>query len=233
MTKKIIAVIAAHPDDEVLGCGGVMAKHVLLGDEVHVLIMAEGATSRDCNRNREEKSAELDGLALAASQAAGVLGVKTHELLAFPDNRMDSVDRLDVVKAIESFLEKYKPSVVYTHHAGDVNIDHRITHDAVIIASRPQPGHFVELILCFEIPSSTEWQTPDSRNCFVPNWFENIEGSLSHKLKALACYEQEMRPWPHARSYEAVEALAKWRGASIGVTAAEAFVLSRMIKREI
>lgn len=230
MTKKI-AVIAAHPDDEILGCGGTIANHVAAGEEVHVLIMAEGATSRDEIRNRAEKQAELSELAHAARKAAEILGVKSHTLLQFPDNRMDSVDRLDVVKALENFIAQHQPAIVYTHHASDVNIDHQIIHDAVIIACRPQPSHCVEAILCFEVPSSTEWQTPDSRYCFIANWFEDISTTLNLKLKALECYEQEMRLWPHARSYKAVEALARWRGATVGVEAAEAFVLSRKVKR--
>jgi LmbE family N-acetylglucosaminyl deacetylase len=227
--SKIIGVIAAHPDDEILGCGATIAKHIQQGDIVHVLIMAEGATSRTLTRDRGLHQEELSHLAQAAAKAASMLGVASHELLTFPDNRMDSVDRLDVVKAIESFITRHSIAQLYTHHASDVNIDHQIIHDAVITACRPLPGACVDTILCFEIPSSTEWQTPDSKSCFVPNWFEDVSATLMLKLEALKCYEQEMRAWPHPRSYQAVEILAKWRGVIVGVDAAEAFVLSRKV----
>lgn len=228
--SKIIGVIAAHPDDEILGCGGTIAKHVQQGDQVHILIMAEGATSRNSVRDRELHKAELSHLAQAAANAAKTLGVASHQLLDFPDNRMDSLDRLEVVKAVEDFITLYSPEIIYTHHVSDVNIDHQTIHDAVITACRPLPGASVKTILCFEVASSTEWQTPDSKACFLPNWFEDITSTLMLKLAALKCYEQEMRAWPHPRSYQAVEVLAKWRGATIGVEAAEAYVLSRNIK---
>lgn len=227
--SRSIAVIAAHPDDEVLGCGGTVAKHVKQGDRVYSLVMAEGATSRAVVRDRKQNEVELNHLEHSLREAARVLGVSAHKLLQFPDNRMDSVDLLDVVKEIEKFIAEFKPELVYTHHASDVNIDHQIVHDAVITACRSLPGASVKTILCFETPSSTEWQTADSRICFIPNWFENIIDTLALKMAALRCYQQEMRPFPHPRSFEAIEYLARWRGATVGVQAAEAFVLSRMV----
>ena len=222
-------IIAAHPDDEVLGCGGSMAKWAKKGHEVHVLIMAEGATSRDKSRDRDSRKQELSILAQSAKKAADILGVKSVELLNYPDNRMDSVDMLDVVKSVEEIIEKLQPEVVVTHHAGDLNIDHQITHQAVITACRPQPEQTVKRILSFEVPSATEWQSPDSGCPFVPNWFEDITDALPMKMKALEAYQSEMRPWPHARSIKAVEHLARWRGASAGCEAAESFMLVRNI----
>ncbi len=222
-------IIAAHPDDEVLGCGGSIAKWVKDGHEVHVLIMAEGSTSRDKHRDRASRKETLSILAQSAKRAAEILGVETIELLDYPDNRMDSVDLLDVVKTIEDYTEKLKPDVVITHHAGDLNIDHQIIHHAVITACRPQPEQTVKRILSFEVPSATEWQSSTVFNHFVPNWFENISETLELKIKALKAYKSEMRKWPHARSIEAVEYLARWRGASSGCEAAESFMVVRQI----
>ena len=224
-----ILIIAAHPDDETLGCGGSIAKWSKHGHEAHVLIMAEGSTSRDKHRDREHRIEDLSILAQSANQAADILGVKSIELLDYPDNRMDSVDFLDVVKRVENKIEELKPNVVLTHHAGDLNIDHRIIHQAVITACRPLPGQTVKRILSFEVPSATEWQSPDDRRPFLPSWFEDIADTLPLKIKALEAYQSEMRPWPHARSLKAVEHLARWRGASAGCEAAESFMLVRNI----
>jgi LmbE family N-acetylglucosaminyl deacetylase len=150
-------------------------------------------------------------------------------LLDYPDNRMDSVDLLDVVKSVEERIEKLQPDVVVTHHAGDLNIDHQIINQAVITACRPQPERMVKRILSFEVPSATEWQSPTDGSPFVPDWFEDITQTLQLKKKALGAYESEMRKWPHARSIEAIEHLARWRGASVGCEAAESFILVREI----
>ena len=228
--KQTVLVIAAHPDDEVLGCGGTIARHVAEGDEVHVVILAEGATSRDVTRNPEARTQELGELAQAAHKAKDILGVSSLHLHQFPDNRMDGVDLLDVIKCVEEHIGRVVPSVVYTHHAGDLNMDHQVTHKAVVTACRPQPGHAVNTVLFFEVPSSTEWQTPGSGAAFTPNWFVDISETLKQKKEALEAYADEMRSWPHARSTEAVEHLARWRGASVGTEAAEGFVLGRFMK---
>jgi N-acetylglucosamine malate deacetylase 1 len=223
-------IISAHPDDEVLGCGGSMAKWSKDGHEVHVLIMAEGATSRDKERDKVARRKELLHLAQSAKKAGEILGVKSIELMDYPDNRMDSVDLLDVVKTIEDYVEKLQPGVVVTHHSGDLNVDHQITQLAVVTAFRPQPGQIVQRILSFEVPSATEWQSYTSVSPFIPNWFEDISDTLDLKIKALEAYESEMRDWPHPRSIKAVEHLARWRGATVGVEAAEAFMLIREIR---
>ncbi len=225
-----VLVIAAHPDDEVLGCGGTMARHAKSGDTVHVVILAEGITSRDQKSNRENKEKELSALGEAAHRANEILGVKTVELNDFPDNRMDSLARLDVVKVVEGFIDRFKPDIVYTHHGGDLNVDHRRVHEAVVTSCRPMPGNQgVRTLLFFEVASSTEWQPPGSASPFTPNWFVDISTTLELKLQALQAYESEMRPWPHSRSVKALEHLAQWRGASIGVEAAEAFELGRRL----
>lgn len=227
---KTVLVIAAHPDDEVLGCGGTMALHAEKGDVVYTAILAEGLTSRSEKRDRELYNKEFNLLHEAAQKANEILGVKEVKLFDFPDNRMDSLDRLDVIKVVEDLINDIKPNIIYTHHIGDVNIDHRRIHEAVLTAIRPIPGnHIVEELLYFETASSTEWMTPNSAPAFLPNWYVNIEETLYLKLKALEAYEMEMRDWPHARSIQALDYLAKWRGANIGVEAAEAFMLGRKI----
>ncbi|GFZ77946.1 PIG-L domain-containing protein [Compostibacillus humi] len=230
MSNKVL-VIAAHPDDEVLGCGGTMAKHAKNNDQVYTAILAEGITSRDKKRDRKRYINEIRDLALAAQKANDILGAASLQMFDFPDNRMDSYDRLDVVKAVEELISKLKPDIVYTHHAGDVNIDHRRIHEAVVTACRPIPGkHLVKRILFFETASSTEWMTPGSAPGFVPNWYVDITDTLQQKLDALHEYEYEMRDWPHARSIKALEYQARWRGANIGAEAAEAFILGRNIE---
>lgn len=224
---KRILVFAAHPDDEVLGCGATIARHTAAGDEVHVVILAEGATSRDDKRDRERRQSELTELGKAAKNANDILKVRTLTLHDFPDNRMDSVDLLDIVKILEQHLDIIKPEIVYTHHAADVNIDHQRIHQAVVTACRPQPIQSVKTLLFFEVASSTEWQPAGSAIPFLPNWFVDVSATLAVKLKALQEYECEMRPWPHSRSMESVEYLARWRGGCVGVEAAEAFVVGR------
>jgi LmbE family N-acetylglucosaminyl deacetylase len=229
-TMSCIAVIAAHPDDEALGCGATMSRHAAAGDDVHVLIVAEGATSRDAVRDRSGSREPLSQLASAARIANQILGSASVELLEFPDNRLDSADLLDVVKAVEAFLEKCKAEVVYTHWPFDLNVDHRVVSEAVQTACRPVPGSKVERLLFFEVPSSTGWRAGAGR-AFEPNYFVDVSATLESKRRALSAYSVEMRAWPHPRSLEAVEALARWRGATVGVEAAEAFVLGRAVIR--
>jgi N-acetylglucosamine malate deacetylase 1 len=223
-------IIAAHPDDEVLGCGGSMAKWAKEGHEIHVLIMAEGATSRDKERDKKKRKKELSHLAKSAKKSSEILSLRSIKLIDYPDNRMDSISLLDVVKSIEEHIEKIKPEIVVTHHFSDLNIDHQITHKAVITACRPKPKSRVKRILSFEVPSATEWQSPSINSSFIPNWFEDISMTLELKIIALEAYKTEMREWPHARSIEALEHLAKWRGSTIGLEAAEAFMLLREVK---
>ncbi len=225
-----ILVVAAHPDDEILGCGGTIAKHVKNGDEVNVVILAEGITSRAEKRDKKKDSKKLSDLSKIALRANQFLGVNSLIVHDFPDNRMDSLDRLDVIKVVEKYVEKFKPTIVYTHYFGDLNIDHQIVNQAVVTACRPLPNQIVQRILFFEIASSTEWQIQNSSNMFLPNWFVNISDTLDLKSHALQIYNSEMRRYPHSRSIKALECLAKWRGASVGVYAAESFMLGRNLE---
>ena len=227
MGKKVL-VIAAHPDDEVLGCGGTMARHAAEGDEVHVVILVEGVTSRDDKRDRSIRKADLSKLGKAAHKANEILGTASLKLHDFPDNRLDTVSLLDITKVVEDYIETLQPSIIYTQHRGDLNIDHRRIHEAVVIACRPKPSnHFVRTLLSFEVASSTEWQTPGTAPIFAPTWYVDIDSTLELKIKALEAYGDEIFEWPNARSIPAVTHLARWRGANIGVNAAEAFILGR------
>lgn len=220
-------MIAGHPDDEVLGCGGTIARHVDQGDDVHILIMAEGATSRGSTRDAKAWREELEALKNSSRAAADILGVRPPDFAQFPDNRMDGVELLDIVKPIEATIARIEPAIVYTQHGSDLNIDHAIVNRAVVTACRPIPGVSVEALYAFETPSSTEWGAARAPRAFCPNRFVNIAPQLERKLSALRCYQSEMRPFPHARSYEAVEALAIHRGAACGFKAAEAFEIIR------
>lgn len=221
-----ILVIAAHPDDEILGCGGTMAAHAQVGDAVHVALMAQGLAARG------DTSAEAFAQHQAAAQRANaVLGVQSVHFGGFADNAMDSVPLLHVARAIEALVAQLQPTTIYTHHPGDLNVDHRVVSEATAIACRPQPGCGVDQILFFEVASSTEWRLGGAVQAFAPNWYRDITAQLDTKIAALRQYDHEMRTWPHARSYEAVSHLARWRGATIGAEAAEAFMLGRKIQR--
>lgn len=219
-----VLVIAAHPDDEVLGCGGTLARHAAEGDEVHVLFLADGESARGA-----------DGTAIAqrrdmACRAARALGTHPPRFLGLADNRLDGMDLLDIVQPIEAVIAELAPTRVYTHHGGDLNIDHRRAHQATLTACRPQPGTPVCGLYAFEVPSSTEWAGPGPTP-FVPTRFVDITGHLTAKATALAAYNAELRRFPHARSTEGLEALARWRGVSAGLGAAEAFMVIREIEK--
>ena len=217
-----VLVIAAHPDDEVLGCGGVVARHAAAGDKVETVIVAEGATSR-----AQAGGATPETLRAAAAKAAGILGGARPRFLGLRDNRLDSVDLLDIVQALEAVIAEVAPEIVYTHHGGDLNIDHRIVCEAALTACRPVPGAPVKRFYCFETPSSTEWAAPSIGPSFRPQRYVGIAKTWDAKRAALECYQTEMCDFPHARSIEAVEALARSRGAQAGLAAAEAFEVIR------
>jgi LmbE family N-acetylglucosaminyl deacetylase len=229
---KSALVVAAHPDDEVLGCGGTIASLAKAGIAVRIAFLADGVGAR---KNNSEAAATHDAVLQArvtsADHASALLGAEIVYRGDLPDNRLDTVPLLDVVKIVERLVDELLPDIVFTHHVGDLNVDHRQVHRAVVTACRPQLGHPVRGLLFFEVPSSTEWQPPGSGPAFVPNWFYDVSATLTAKRAALEAYAVEMRGWPHSRSYEAVEHLARWRGASIGVDAAEAFMLGRWVNR--
>src|SRR3954471_11009052 len=219
--RRTILVCAAHPDDEVLGCGGTMARHVDRGDAVHVIFVADGIGSRQGTSAERERN--LSERRDAATNAAHIIGCEAPHYLDYPDQRLDTVPLLDITQGIEALLATIKPDTIYTHHSDDLNADHRLVSEATMTAVRPMPGQAVLAVSGFETLSSTEWVFHSRGTAFRPNRFIGIEATLGRKLDALRAYKVEMRDFPHPRSYEAVEALARLRGTTVGLAAAEAF----------
>ncbi|MCY4239124.1 MAG: PIG-L family deacetylase [Rhodospirillaceae bacterium] len=225
--ERTILAVAAHPDDEILGCGGTLARHAAEGDMVHVMIVAEGATSRNARLEPHGREPALAALRAASSRAAAIIGACEPHLLGLPDNRLDSLPLLDVIRPIEAVVGTVTPEIVYTHHAGDLNVDHRIVHQATVTACRPLPESPVRAIYAFETVSSTEWQS--GGDPFRPQRWVNIEPFLSNKRRALEAYVAEISSFPHARSFKAIDALARVRGATAGLKAAECFMVVREV----
>ncbi len=218
-----ILVTAAHPDDEALGCGGVIAAHAARGDQVDILFVADGETARsDSSADRIARRRD------DARHAAGALGANAPRFLDFPDNRLDTIPLLNIIKAMEQVLSGVQPELVYTHHAGDLNVDHEVVSRATLTLYRPLPGSSIRAIRGYEVLSSSHWTDPSK--AFNPVHFVDIGRFLPAKLAALDCYGDEIRAFPHARSREAVVALAQFRGAAMGLEAAEAFTVLRQIE---
>jgi LmbE family N-acetylglucosaminyl deacetylase len=222
-------VVAAHPDDEILGAGGTVIALAGHGHEVFLAVLGEGVTSRFSQRDDETAARvrDLHEQCRQVSRSVGAVEVTLHDL---PDNQFDTLPLLKVVKIVEDLIERIRPQRVLTHHGGDLNVDHAITHRAVLTATRPVKGHPVREVWTFEVPSATDWAFQQLQPTFRPNTFFDISGTLERKLRALEQYEAEMRPFPHPRSVAAVESQARRWGAVVGVEAAEAFELVRSIR---
>ncbi len=226
MSKKIL-IVAAHPDDEVLGCFGTVSKLIKEGYEAYTLILGEGKTSRLDTRKIEENKEQLEILNDEIKKANDIIGIKKCFVYDFPDNRFDSVDLLDIIKVISKIKEEIKPDIIFTHYENDLNIDHKITYQAVITATRPLENESVKEIYSFEILSSTEWQYPIS---FSPDVFFDIQDTIELKLNAMQCYKSELCLYPHPRSVEGIELNAKYNGMRVGKNYVEAFKSVRVIK---
>lgn len=227
MKDKTILIVCAHPDDEVLGCGGTVARLVKEGYEVFTLILGEGITSRDYTRDRNKREKELEELKKRAYKANDIIGVKEVFLYEFPDNRFDTVPLLDIIKAVEKVKKEVEPAMIFTHYAKDLNIDHQVTYKAVITATRPLPEETVKEIYSFEILSSTEWNYPQT---FSPDVFFNISNTLGHKQKAMEIYKSELKEFPHPRSLDGIKLNAEYWGMCIGLRYAEAFKTVRVVR---
>lgn len=237
-----VLVIAAHPDDEVLGMGGTIKKYSKLGHDVKIVIMATGIASRrnvdyknnhDYNLKNEFKSTikkQISELQNDSKKAAKILGVKHIEFLDFPDNEMDLVSNLQVTKSIEKQIDSFKPEIVFTHNANDINIDHRICFNATLTATRPKPNSFIRKVFSYEVPSSTEWNFSST---YSPNVFVDITKEISAKKKALELYKNEIQKFPHPRSSDALDSISKKWGTVCGFNYAEPFFLIRDVEKNI
>jgi len=223
-----ILIIAAHPDDEILGCGGTIVK-LSKKNKITALILGEGIMSRNSIIN---KNAILK-LRKDARKAQEIIGINNLYFEEFPDNSFDSIPFLKITKKTEDYIKKINPDIIFTHHHSDLNIDHRITFQAVLTSCRPQPDFKHPDIYCFEIPSSTDYQILTGENIFKPNVFIDITETIDIKLEALKCYKSEIRQFPHSRSIDGIKLMAQDWGRKVGKEYIEAFELIRSIRNTL
>lgn len=224
---KTVLIVAAHPDDEILGVGATAARHIAEGDVVYVMILGEGQTSRGTHRQDIDREV-VDELHKNTLESAKAIGFREVFFADFPDNRFDEVDLLDIVKAVEEKVRALKPQIIYTHYSGDLNVDHQYTARAVLTATRPIGDYCVEEIYAFETLSSSEWNFDHSvQSVFSPNVFVDITDYYAQKEAAMKCYVSELCAFPHPRSLTGMDVLSKSRGMAAGMERAEAFMLIR------
>lgn len=224
--SKVVLVVVAHTDDETLGCGGTIARHVRNGDKVYGVSMTDGVGARET-----EDSEEIKKRTQASINASKILGLEWLEGGTFPDNAMDTAGLLNVAKLIDRAKKLTKPTIVYTHSSADLNIDHRIVSQATLAAFRPHPSEVWEEIRTFEVASATDYGHKSITKEFTPNLYVDISETWQTKLAALKEYRMEMRQPPHTRSFEGLENLARYRGNQVGLPYAEAFEIIRKIER--
>ena len=221
--KKIL-VVAAHPDDELLGCGGTLIKLAKKNCKIYTLFFTDGVSAR--SNKFAQKAINRKNNALKALK---IMGVSKSKFLSYPDNALDTVPLIKIVREIEQVIKIFKPDTILTHSNVDLNIDHEIVSRAVVTASRPKPNFCVKNILLFETLSSTEWNFYNKKKSFNPNYFIDITSTINGKIKAAKSYKNEINAWPHPRSIKGIQNLAKYRGQSVGLKYAEAFYLLRQI----
>ena len=214
---KNILVVAAHPDDELLGLGGTLKKLIKKGHKVITVITALG---------RKEEEHHIKNFSEKANKH---LGIEKVIFLDYPNLELETFPLHTVTKKIEALIKKYQPEIIFTHHYGDINRDHQVTYQAVLTAARPLPNQKAIEILCFETLSSSEWTQHTDSNTFKPNYFVDITNEIEEKIQALHHYDVEMRDFPHPRSYSGVRYLASVRGMTVGVSYGEAFEIIRRI----
>lgn len=232
LKNKRILLVVAHPDDELLGLGATMHKLIHQHQcQVHVVILGEGITSRSDIRDTKLWEKELATHRENIKNAQAAIGYQSVSIYDFPDNRFDTVALLDIVKVIEKEKANFQSEVIFTHHGGDVNIDHQRTFEAVITACRPMDHEQVKTIITFETPSGTEWRASTDPRHFVPNLFFSVSKvNLEAKIKGMESYEFEKRPYPHPRSPEALRIQAQRWGIAVGCEYAEAFCVVRSVQ---
>ena len=231
LRNKKIMVVVAHPDDELLGLGATMNRLITdFSVTAHVVILGEGITSRSDSRDLEKWQSALTLHKANIRKAQVSIGYQSVSVYDFPDNRFDTVALLDIIKTIEKEKQNFQPDIIFTHHGGDVNIDHQKTFDAVITSCRPIASELVKTIISFETPSGTEWRASTDPRHFVPNFFVTVSSeNIEAKIKGMEAYEFEKRPYPHPRSPEALRIQASRWGIVIGSKHAEAFEIIRTI----
>lgn len=226
LTKKKILIVVAHTDDESFGCGGLIKKLSLNKNKVSAISFTNGVGSRSNNKQKEIKKRKV-----ASMKASKILGFNWLAQYDYPDNQLDSITLLELIKIIEKHKKKFKPHIIITHNFYDLNIDHRKIAEATLTAFRPEPNEKLEQFLTFEVPSATDFRILKNSKNFIPNYYVNIDKYLQSKLKAIRCYKNEAKPYPHSRSITGIKNLNRIRGNQSGLKYAEAFELIRAIHR--
>lgn len=224
-----VLVIAAHPDDEVLGMGGTIAKYASRGDKVAILIVTDGSTSQ----YRDDPKLEdiLRSKRVETNNSAALLGIRHVYYGELPDMRLDVTPHIDINRVIEKTIDEFRPTIVFTHFIGDVNKDHQRVYESTLVACRPVSEQCVKKIFLYSVPSSTEWNAQTATNVFLPNWYEDISGEYAEKkYKAMECYKTELRDYPHPRSIQYLRTADITEGNRVGLLAAESFLLLRSIE---
>ena len=224
---KTILVIAAHPDDEVLGMGGTITKLVKNGCTVDVLIVTDGSSSQ--YRDSDHLAEIIEAKMKETRNCADVLGVRDVYYGELPDMKLDTIPHIRINQVIEDVIDKVQPDAVFTHFWGDVNYDHQNVYKSTLVAVRPVMGQVVKELYCYRVPSSTEWTPNKADTMFMPNYFVDIEQHAEQKYKAFACYSTELRDYPHPRSVQYLRESDKATGLKVGLLAAEEFVLLRKL----
>ena len=230
-TNKKILIVVAHPDDELLGLGATMHKLIQeFNVQTHVVILGEGITSRGDERDPKQWEKELKIHKQNIKEAQHAIGYHSVSIYDFPDNRFDTVALLDIIKVVEKEKERFLPEIIFTHHGGDLNIDHQRTFEAVITATRPIKDEVVKTIITFETPSGTEWQASNDPKRFTPNLFIEVSvEDVEAKIKGMESYRFEKRKWPHPRSPKALKSICRERGLRVGKDFVESFQIIRQI----
>ena len=224
-----ILVIAAHPDDEVLGLGGTIAKYTVQGAEVAVLIITDGSTSQ--YRDDPKLQDILNAKKLETANCAAVLGVKHIFYGGLLDMKLDVTPHIEINQVIEKVIDNFQPNIVFTHFFGDINKDHQRVSESTLVACRPTAEQCVKKVFLYSVPSSTEWNIQVTSTVFTPNWYVDISGEFAEKkYKAMECYKTELREFPHPRSIQYLRIADMAEGNRIGLLAAESFILVRSVK---
>lgn len=226
MKAHSVLVVAAHPDDEVLGLGGTISKLAADGAKIHLLILTDGSSAQ--YRNDPKLEEILKEKERETQACAEILGIETVDYGGFPDMKLDTVPHILLNQCIERAVEAYRPEIVFTHFWGDVNRDHQCAFSSTMVAVRPAAEQCVKQVFCYRTPSSTEWNVQTAQTAFMATCFTDISLFQKKKAEAIACYAKELREYPHPRSLKAIEIADMAMGVNVGAEYAEAFVVARM-----